>query len=234
MAPFLLCVYFYFHFYLQKLWEELSSLPAILPDGRPLHARIDPWLLNDLVRSHLPKLKIDRPFLSYFQLWISVFLAWWTVPITMFLFWGRYLTRHEPIGTTFHVALLVISITGALCLYRLAVATLRGVARKPFAWRSMLTSRRGYRAAALSVAVGAVFGILSWGAIMGAPWDKRSGTLAGTGRERFELGINLNDNRKRLRFGPRWVPRLMAVVGYSPFADLSRAEISQKKSTKPT
>ena len=98
----------------------------------------------------------------------------------------------------------------------------------------MLTSRRGYRAAALSVAVGAVFGILSWGAIMGAPWDKRSGTLAGTGRERFELGINLNDNRKRLRFGPRWVPRLMAVVGYSPFADLSRAEISQKKSTKPT
>jgi hypothetical protein len=61
VAPLLLlCVYFYFHFYLQKLWEELGSLPAILPDGRPLHAKIDPWLLNDLVRAHLPKSGANR------------------------------------------------------------------------------------------------------------------------------------------------------------------------------
>jgi hypothetical protein len=77
VAPLLmLCVYFYFHFYLQKLWEELGSLPAVFPDGRPLHAKVDPWLLNDLVRSHLSKLNVNRPFLSYFQLWISVLLAW--------------------------------------------------------------------------------------------------------------------------------------------------------------
>ena len=88
VAPLLvLCVYFYFHFYLQKLWEELGSLPAVFPDGRPLHTKVDPWLLNDLVRAHLPKLNVNRPFLSYFQLWISVLLAWWVVPVTMFLFW---------------------------------------------------------------------------------------------------------------------------------------------------
>jgi hypothetical protein len=62
----LLCLYFYFHFYLQKLWEELGSLPAVFADGRPLHARADPWLFNDLVRAHFPKLKTGRPFLSYF------------------------------------------------------------------------------------------------------------------------------------------------------------------------
>jgi len=98
VAPLLvMCVYFYFHFYLQKLWEELGSLPAVFPDGRPLHAKVDPWLLNDLVRSHLPKLSVNRPFLSYFQLWISVLLAWWVLPLTMLLFRGRYLRRHELI-----------------------------------------------------------------------------------------------------------------------------------------
>lgn len=85
VAPLLLlCVYFYFHFYLQKLWEELGSLPAIFPDGRRLHERSDPWLLNDLVRSHVALLKEDRPFMSHFQQAISIVLAWWLVPITLF------------------------------------------------------------------------------------------------------------------------------------------------------
>ena len=62
VAPLLiLCVYFYFHFYLQKLWEELGSLPAVFPDGRPLHTKVDPWLLNDLVRAHLPQAERRPP-----------------------------------------------------------------------------------------------------------------------------------------------------------------------------
>ena len=73
-------VYFYLHLYLQKLWEELGTLPAIAAGRANPVAKIDPWLLNDLVRSHLPKLNVDRPFLSYLQLWISVLLAWWIVP----------------------------------------------------------------------------------------------------------------------------------------------------------
>ncbi len=144
-----LCVYFYFHFYLQKLWEELGSLPAVFPDGRPLHTKVDPWLLNDLVRSHLPKLNVDRPFLSYLQLWISVLLAWWVVPITLLLFWGRYLRRHESIGTAFHVALFVVSLVAGVCLYRLALTTLHGDERRPFTLKGSLgpftwrgTSRR--------------------------------------------------------------------------------------------
>src|ERR1700683_1061073 len=221
VAPLLLlCVYFYFHFYLQKLWEELGSLPAILPDGRPLHAKIDPWLLNDLVRAHLPKLSADRPFLSYLQLWISVLLAWWVVPVTMFLFWGRYLPRHERTGTTFHVALLAISLAAALRLYRLAVGTLRGAERGPIGWRSVSANRRGYQMAAFAVAVGVLFGIVSWGARWGVPSDAPV------------LGIPPLHRSDRGGVTGRltWVPRLMALVGYSPFLDLTGAEVYQKKS----
>jgi uncharacterized protein YjbI with pentapeptide repeats len=220
VAPLLLlCVYFYLHFYLQKLWEELGSLPAIFPDGRPLHTKIDPWLLNDLVRAHLPKLSADRPFLSYLQLWISVLLAWWVVPITMFLFWGRYLPRHERSGTTFHVVLLAISVAAALRLYWLAVATLRGVERGPFRFSRLSAKSRGYQAAALVVAVAALFAIVSWGARWGVPSDAPI------------LGIRpIHRSERGEATGPlTWVPRLMALVGYSPFLDLTDAEVSQKK-----
>ena len=89
VAPLLLLViYFYFHLYLQKLWDEMGSLPAIFPDGRPVHAKADPWLLSDLIRSHASRLRPDRPFLSYLQKWISIALAWWAVPFTLILFWG--------------------------------------------------------------------------------------------------------------------------------------------------
>jgi uncharacterized protein YjbI with pentapeptide repeats len=223
VAPLLLlCIYFYFHFYLQKLWEELGSLPAVFPDGRPLHAKINPWLLNDLVRSTLPMLNVNRPFLSHFQLWVSVLLAWWVMPVTMFLFWGRYLPRHERVGTTFHVLLLAISATASLRLYGLAVATLRGAQRKAFRWKVMLKSRGGYQATALAVTIGALFGILSWGAIMGVPSDESI------------LGMRLLLPRGDTSYVAgrlTLVPRLMALVGYSPFADLAGAEVSQKKST---
>jgi uncharacterized protein YjbI with pentapeptide repeats len=224
VAPLLLlCVYFYFHFYLQKLWEELGSLPAIFPDGRPLHSKIDPWLLNDLVRSHLPKLNVNRPFLSYLQLWISVLLAWWVVPITMFLFWGRYLPRQDRVGTTFHVVLLAISVATALRLYRLAVATLRGVWRGPFRWRSLSANHRGYLTTGFAVALGLLFGLVSWGARWGVPSNAPIFGIPLLHEVHLLLAWDTG--------GLTWVPRVMAVVGYSPFANLEGAEVSQKKST---
>jgi uncharacterized protein YjbI with pentapeptide repeats len=197
VAPLLvLCVYFYFHFYLQKLWEELGSLPAIFPDGRPLHARSDPWLLNDLVRSHLAKLKPDRPLMSYFQQLISIVLAWGLVPFTLLWFWVRYLRKHDLAGTTFHVLLAAISITAAVFLYRLAAGTLRGDERRSFSWSRAVKSPRAYSALAALVATGVAFLLVSLGGIRGA----RNG----------------------------WVPRAMALVHYSPFANLRDADVSVK------
>jgi len=211
VAPLLLlCVYFYFHFYLQKLWEELGSLPAIFPDGRRLHERSDPWLLNDLVRAHLPLLKANRPFMSYFQQAISILLAWWILPVTLFLFWGRYLPRHDYRWTTLHVALLAISITGAARLYKLAADTLRGAERRPFAGMRTLKQPRAYAAASMFFVTAVVFMLVSVGAIGGVPPDRDpwwGGTKSGV------WGL---------------VPRAMALVSYSPFANLGGADISIK------
>jgi uncharacterized protein YjbI with pentapeptide repeats len=218
VAPMLvLCIYFYFHFYLQKLWEELGSLPAVFPDGRPLHAKVDPWLLNDLVQAHLPKLNVNRPFLSHFQLWISVLLAWWVVPITMFLFWGRYLRRHEQIGTAFHIVLLVVSLVAAVCLYRLAVATFRGLERRPFLWKSALSNRQSLLTIAFAVGAAGFFGLISLGAIRG---DRSSKPLFGIALPQSEGRWNMSD-------GPAtWVPRFMALVGSPPFASLTGVDVS--------
>lgn len=212
VAPLLLlCVYFYFQFYLQKLWDELGSLPAIFPDGRRLHERSDPWLLNDLVRAHVLWLKADRPFMSYFQQAISIVVAWWLVPVTLLLFWGRYLPRHDLYWTTVQVALLTVSVTAAVSLYRLAAATLRGAERQPFSCKGALRNSGGYRAVGTFLAIGGAFMLMSVGAIQGAPANEDTDRWTETGQSPGRWG---------------WVPRAMSVVGYSPFAHLREAELS--------
>jgi len=212
VAPLLLlCVYFYFHFYLQKLWEELGSLPAVFPDGRRLHERSDPWLLNDLVRSHVARLRSDRPFMSYFQQAISILLAWWLVPITLFFFWGRYLPRHDFYWTSLQVVLLAMSITAGVFLYRLAAATLRGDKRLAFSWwMRRLKDFRTYSGIGTFLVTGAVLMVVSIGAIRGVP----------PGRSPWWT------NQPAGCWG--WVPRAMAVVHYSPFANLRDADLSLK------
>jgi hypothetical protein len=98
--------------------------------------------LSDLVESLVPRLTADRPFLSHLQKWTSIALAWWVVPITLAWFWSRYLRRHDLVGTTLHCALLAISVAGAIFLYVLARATLRGDRRRPFRWGAVLKQPR--------------------------------------------------------------------------------------------
>jgi hypothetical protein len=60
----LMAAYFYLHFYLQKLWDEIGRLPSFFPDGTPLHRKTDPWLLSDLVLAHSRRLKGRSSFLN--------------------------------------------------------------------------------------------------------------------------------------------------------------------------
>lgn len=212
VAPFLLLgAYFYFHFYLQKLWDELGSLPAVFPDGKPLCVKTDPWLLSDLVRIHGQKLNDRSPFLVNLQIWISVLLAWWVAPVTLILFWLRYLVRHEVLGTMFHAAAAAASISSAVFLYRLARNTLRGAERRPFHWPSAILDRAWLAPAATFVAISASLTIVSLGAIKGT----RPGTV--------------EDNYWPDQAGPRsWIPKAMMFFRFSPFADLRAAELSAK------
>ena len=121
----LICIYFYFHLYLIKLWEALSGLPAIFPDGKRLDEIAYPWLLNGLVRRHFKLLKKNRPFIAHVQELITIFLAWWVVPITMMVFWLRFIPRHDWVGTIIHCILIVTSVTFAIYFNRLCAITLK-------------------------------------------------------------------------------------------------------------
>lgn len=168
VAPVILCcLYFYFQFYLQKLWEELGALPAIFTDGRPLYTRTDPWLLNDLVRAHFSKLKEDRTFLSHFQEWLSIVFTWWLVPITLLMFWVRYLRRQDLDGTRFHVIVFAVAIVSAVRLYRLATQTLRGEPRVVF--KVLLKRWSSYAGLAAAILAIVILMLLSRAAIFGTP-----------------------------------------------------------------
>jgi uncharacterized protein YjbI with pentapeptide repeats len=126
-APLLLFgFYVYFHIYMQRLWEGLADLPARFPDGRPLDKTIYPWVLTGLVRAHFKRLRENRPAFSRLQEVVSIFLAWWVVPLTMLFFWWRYAYRHDWLWTCLHILLLGLSISLGRIFYRLAIRTLNG------------------------------------------------------------------------------------------------------------
>ncbi|TMB62773.1 MAG: pentapeptide repeat-containing protein [Deltaproteobacteria bacterium] len=101
VGPLMLFVlYMYLHLHLQRLWERLADLPAVFPDGRSLGKRAYPWLLTGLVYSYNPYLKNRRPPLSRLQTAISLLVTWWLMPLTILLFWTRYLRRHEWISSS--------------------------------------------------------------------------------------------------------------------------------------
>ncbi len=133
----LLACYGYFHIYLQSLWEELAYKPAIFPDGKRLDEKAYPWILNGFVYSFFRRLKDERPHLAGLKSLISLLLAWGVVPVTLGLFWWRYLTRHDWGVTILHIILLLISLWAGSRFYLLSATTFRG--KKNFSWRESLT-----------------------------------------------------------------------------------------------
>src|SRR5207253_4867778 len=130
----------------------------------------DPWLLNGLVRAHFFRLRDERPPLSRMQQWLSIVLAWWIIPVTLFVFWGRFLPRHDWFGTGLHVCLLTASLGAAGMSYRLARATLRGMPTGRFRWMLAWKDLRTYKRVVgvwRTCAVGVIFYLLSFGAIEG-------------------------------------------------------------------
>ena len=210
VAPILLLgVYVYLHLYLQRLWEGLADLPAVFPDGKPLNKKVYPWLLSGLVRAHFKLLKDERTLLSRLENGAVIFLAWWIVPVTVLMFWGRYLPRHEWFGTGLHIVLLVVSIGSAILLQRHAAATLRRDVTA-FCWRRPWSDRRIYQGA-VALGLGVVFALVSLGAIEGEARRSVSGVVLG--------GI------------ATWVPYAFDRVGYRTYANLRETDVSTKPAT---
>ena len=97
-AAILAAVYCYLHFYLQRLWRTLATLPAIFPDGVAIDDKTDPWLLTNLVRRvQVPRGK--RPAARAAGEPVAVLLAWWLVPLTLLALWARYLPAIRSVAT---------------------------------------------------------------------------------------------------------------------------------------
>ena len=204
----LVMLYVYLHFYLGMLWEGLAGLPAKFPDGKRLDERAYPWLLNGLVRRHFARLKEGRPFLVQFKEWTTIFLAWWTVPATLFWFWLRYLRRHEWGGTGWHVALIVAAVAFGIMFYRSAAQTLQGAKPPPFGWKTVWWNRRIFQVAGTAL----ILLGLSFGAIKGFRRDDRDAA----------------DRASAEQFAKNRVVQTFEKFGYSPFANLDGAELSTK------
>jgi uncharacterized protein YjbI with pentapeptide repeats len=165
IAPLLLlCLFVYFHLYLQRLWEALAQLPARFPDGRRLDERTPPWLMNDLGRQHIPLLARMGIPLAFLQAFLSISIGYLLVPVAIGELWHRYLPMQNSAIAVFQIVLFALAVAGAAHFGRLKYDAF---ARKPL--------RRSWLARVVRAA----------GAAYGLP----AGALAATGIGFITLGV---------------------------------------------
>jgi uncharacterized protein YjbI with pentapeptide repeats len=136
VTPFLLLsLYFWFHISLQECWKSFSQCPAFFPDGKSLDEKVYPWIIEGLLRKNFSLLKVKTHFFTWLKVKIFKVLAWYLVPITIFLFWERYLSSREKFGTILLSSLLICTILFGVYSYRMAISTLKHNPSTIFNWK---------------------------------------------------------------------------------------------------
>jgi hypothetical protein len=151
--------------------------------------------------------------------WITIFLAWWAVPITMIGFWLRYIPRHEWWGTIFHIGLIIVSVAFAIFFYRLCALTLQGKQNIDFRLFEFRRHRRFYYKVSV-VAVGFLFSLLSYGAINGVHPTFVRPTLL--------FPVVLPNEKIIYNIIEEVVPWAFDKIGYDVFAYFREKEVSEK------
>jgi hypothetical protein len=124
-ATLLAAVYCYFHFY--ATFVAGARHPARgFSDGVAQDDKTDPWLLTNLVRTEFAQLRPTAAPLTRLENRLSIVMAWWLVPVTLFALWARYLPAHDISGLTWLSFLIGATTFFARHTFRLARATLRG------------------------------------------------------------------------------------------------------------
>lgn len=134
-------VFAYLQIYLQRLWDRISSLPAVFEDGRRLDEVLYPWLLVGLVRYRMKWLEGVRVPFSWLELAASVFLVWLAVPATLGWMYYRTLVVGDLRLTRIQGAACLVTIAMTYMFLRRAMLTLSGgqvwrstAMRKVFGW----------------------------------------------------------------------------------------------------
>jgi uncharacterized protein YjbI with pentapeptide repeats len=210
LAPALLLgLYVWLHLFLQSLWESVSRLPAVFPDGRTLDKGL-PFAAALVARTHLKWLRNQNRALVALENALCQILLYWIVPATIVLFWGRYLTSQDFRGTLLHILQVVAASIAAVYFCRAMTRTL-GCASPAVLWNDSTQERkRPDLARVFPLVLGAAILILSIGVISGAPRD--DGTTPRHSNFRIQS----------------WAADLLWLVGYSPVAQVPGASISVK------
>jgi len=129
-----------FNISLQEYWDRVASLPTFFPDGTPIDRRTQPWIMSNLVRRYNLRLKKEA---SAFWM-LGNFVAWWLVPVTIAVFWWRFLPLREwgffrDPGTIWHVLVLVVALLWARLTKKLAVLALQGHQEERLRWRRFVS-----------------------------------------------------------------------------------------------
>ena len=69
--------------------------------------------------------------MAYLEAVISTILLYWIAPITILLFWGRYLTVQDLRGSTVHVLLAAGSVFAAMNLPGVVAGAFGSVGKRP-------------------------------------------------------------------------------------------------------
>lgn len=216
----LLCLYAYFHVYMQGSWEKLADLPAVFPDGSRADQKVDLWLVMGLIPATRKSLGAANTPVRRIQKVIAIALSWYLVPITVIGFWERYLTRHDWPGTVVHIVVLALVAGFGLYTYRLSKDTLRLRCRVSFVWRKFWGDSRTLKRTAFAIGVFLLYAV-SFGAIEGVvtPVSSRVEPFVPVRIETVVPGAS----------GVRlWVPRVLRTIGMHPFADFEGVEVSGK------
>lgn len=128
VPPLLTGGFFYFQLQMQRLWELISGLPAVFPDGMSVDEKVHPWLITGIAREHTPYLRENLPDFFSLQKVFAIFLAWAAVPSTILYFVASYSAQFpdDVLISGGGALLLALTVSGAVHSYRIAVRTLRG------------------------------------------------------------------------------------------------------------
>jgi uncharacterized protein YjbI with pentapeptide repeats len=203
----LFLLYLAFLAQVQRVWSAALELPAVFPDGSSLGEK-ESGIILGLLRAHFRWMNQDAPSSRTLETTLSLLLAYWTVPVMLFLFWARYLTLQEIHGTVLHELLASVAAGVALhATFKVGRPQEKWALQRTFAAR-MSERLRGSKPPVLVGILLAIATFISFGTIAGVPHDASRASQYGVANIR------------------RWAPTALWTVGYDPYADLTEAAIS--------
>lgn len=210
LAPLVLFVlYLALQFQVQRLLNSVAELPAVFPDGHSVEGT-GRAVVTGLLRAHFRWFDSEGLSTHSVEKAISVLAAYWMAPITLALFWARYLTTQDFRGTFLQMLFLVIAAGIAL---HVTTKTGRPAERWTVRRRwthAALACLRKRSATKISIYLGAVLLLLSAGTIAGIPHDPSRAPQYSHASIR------------------RWAPDFFWMFGFDPYADLTEASLSRK------